>query len=200
MQILTRSMMALPNSALGNSVGGDLIALNEFTVTGGDNLITSISIAWGGPGDSSLNGLTYTAVLWDDPDNNGIPNDPPTVLGTLSNQVISSSGTNSFVTSTFSTPVTVLTQNFFVGFIITNAAGQLPGAADANTLLTGRSFFELAPAGAGNINNLNLNGGARLFDPTWLIRANAVPEPSIYILLVVGLLFCGQRFLRRPAA
>ncbi|MEO7167657.1 MAG: PEP-CTERM sorting domain-containing protein [Chthoniobacterales bacterium] len=29
---------------------------------------------------------------------------------------------------------------------------------------------------------------------------SAIPEPSIYMLLGVGLLFCGQRFLRRRRA
>jgi hypothetical protein len=39
------------------------------------------------------------------------------------------------------------------------------------------------------VDDLNLTAGAV-----------AVPEPSVYMLLGVGILFCGQRFLRRKLA
>lgn len=184
--------------AAGNGNGGDLIALNQFAVTPGNNVINSISIAWGSPGDGSLNGLSYTAVLWNDPVPDGVPNDPPVVLGTVPG-VITGSGTNTFVTTTFSTPITVLTPDFFVGFIITNSVGQSPGAFDVNTLFTGRSFLATNAAGAGDIFNLNNNdfGGARPFDPTWMIRADAVPEPSSYGLILVGMASGAGYFLCR---
>jgi hypothetical protein len=183
----------------GNGMGGDFIALNEFSVTAGNNLISSISIAWGGPGDASLNGLTYTAVLWGDTDNNGVPTDSPMlVLGTIPNIVISGSGTNTFVTSTFGSPIFVPTQNFFVGFVVTNTPGQLPVASDTSMLLTNRSFYALNGAGAGDINDLNNNySGLLQFGPTFMIRADAVPEPSTYALIIVGLVVGGVILLRQ---
>ena len=61
------------------------MALNSFPVNGGNNVITSISIAWGTPAfpDPSLDGLSYTAVLWSDPNGDGSPTDA-VVLATRS--------------------------------------------------------------------------------------------------------------------
>lgn len=61
----------------------DLIALNQFNVIGGANMLESVEIAWGSPNyfDPSLNGLSYTVVVWDDPNNDGNPADA-TVLAT----------------------------------------------------------------------------------------------------------------------
>ena len=67
----------MAEDSVGLTAGGSLVALNEFPVTGGNNVITSISIAWGTPAfpDPSLNGLPYTAVLWSDPNGDGSPTD-----------------------------------------------------------------------------------------------------------------------------
>ena len=40
----------------------------------------------------------------------------------------------------------------------------------------------------------------RIDDLNITAQASAVPEPSVYMLLGVGLLICGQRFLRRKSA
>lgn len=174
--------------AYGNSNGGDFIALNEFPVTAGNNLITSISIAWGDPNnpDPSLLNLSYTAVLWSDQSGVGDPTGA-SFLAMIPGNVITTEGTNTFLTSTFASPILVPTANFFVGFILTQGANQAPGSVDTSIFNTGRSFFATNLAGAGNINNLNLNpGGVQIFDPIWMIRADAVPEPSSTTFLVVA--------------
>ena len=63
--------------SIGLTAGGTFVSCNEFTVTGGNNIITSISIAWGTPAfpDPTLDGLAYTAVLWSDPNGDGSPTD-----------------------------------------------------------------------------------------------------------------------------
>ena len=138
-------------NAIGLAAGGSFVALNSFPVTGGNNIITSISIAWGTPAfpDPSLNGLPYFAVLWSDPNGDGSPTDA-VVLATAPG-VISQQGTNTFLTSVIP-PTLVTTPNFFVGFVITNLAGQTPAALDT----TAPTFFNRSwLANTGNISDLS---------------------------------------------
>ena len=137
--------------SVGRIIVGELLCLNSFPVTGGDNLITAISIAWGrtNPPDPSLNGLPYTAVLWSDPNGDGSPTDA-VVLATAPG-VISDAGTNTFITSVI-TPTLVTTPNFFVGFLMHQPnASQRPAAFDQTPpTFSNRSWFSLN----GNINAL----------------------------------------------
>src|SRR5215469_14346754 len=118
--------------SVGLTSGGTFAACNEFTVTGGNNVITSISIAWGTPAfpDPTLNGLPYTAVLWSDPNGDGSPTDA--VVLASAPGVISQAGTDTFITTNIP-PTMVTTANFFVGFLITHTAGQFPAAFDQDS-------------------------------------------------------------------
>src|SRR5438552_3749661 len=124
--------------AVGLTLGGDIICLNQFTVIPGSDTINSISIAWGTPAffDPSLDGLPYTAVLWSDPNGDGQPDDAA-VLATAPG-VVASQGTNTFLITPI-TPTGVAT-SFFVGFIITHMAGQFPSAFDESAPVFNRSF------------------------------------------------------------
>src|SRR5438034_5017522 len=57
--------------AIGLTLGGDIISLNQFDVIPGSATITALDIAWGTPAfpDPTLDGLPYTVVVWDDPNN-----------------------------------------------------------------------------------------------------------------------------------
>jgi len=164
--------------AVGLSLGGDLIALSQFTVISGQNQIGSVNIAWGTPAfpDPSLDGLPYTVAIWSDPNGDGSPNDAQ-LLATASGAV-SQQGTDTFIDMAFSPAVTV-TNSFFVGFLIPNtAAGQFPAAFDQSNPIFNRSFVAGSAAGNGNIENLNDNDfpvGAieRVgWFGNWLIRAD----------------------------
>lgn len=181
--------------SVGLTAGGNLLCLNSFAITGGQNIITAIEIAWGTPAfpDPTLDGLPYTAVLWSDPNGDGSPTDAvvlSTMVGVVANQ-----GTNTFIISPI-TPTAVSTSNFFVGFVINHAAGQFPAAFDTDApTLPMRSWVSVG----GDINNLS--DAFPIEDAglvgNWLIRADAVPEPTTYALVGLGL--AGIAFLRRRA-
>lgn len=193
----------------------DMIALNQFNVIGGNNMLGSVQIAFGNPllNDPSLNGLAYTVVVWDDPNHDGNPSDASYV--TSAQNVISSANTNTFELTMLPTCVTV-TDSFFVGFLITagdNHGGgfQEPASIDTSNFLPNRSFVTGAFGGAGDIYNLTNNAlqplgtyemGGRIGN--FMIRADpcaAVPEPSAVVLLIVGGLggMAGYRRKLRPA-
>ena len=132
--------------AVGLTLGGDIISLNQFTVIPGEDTINSISIAWGTPAffDPSLDGLPYTAVLWSDPNGDGDPTDA-VVLATAPG-VVSQQGTDTFLITPI-TPTGVAT-SFFVGHIITHSAGQFPSAFDESAPIFNRSFVVLAALAA----------------------------------------------------
>ena len=116
-----------------------LSSCNSFPVSGGNNVITSISIAWGTPAfpDPTLNGLPYTAVLWSDPNGDGSPTDAVVLAhGSRSHRA---AGTDTFITTPIP-PTMVTTANFFVGFLITHTAGQFPAAFDESAP-TSQSFL-----------------------------------------------------------
>ena len=166
--------------AVGLTLGGDVIALNEFAVIPGAETITDIQIAWGTPAfpDPSLNGLSYTAILWSDDSGTGNPANGTTVLATAPG-TISQQGTDTFLTSDIP-DTTVTTANFYVGFIVTHNGGQFPAAFDETNPIFNRSFIagDSVP-GSGDIEDLNNNElpvapieSFGLFG-NWLIRANA---------------------------
>ena len=155
--------------SIGLTAGGTFVSCNSFPVTGGNNVITSISIAWGTPAfpDPTLNGLAYTAVLWSDPNGDGSPTDA--VVLAQAPGVISAAGTDTFITTAIP-PTMVTTANFFVGFLITHTAGQFPAAFDESAPIPNRSWIALTS----NINDLSGAAPIESFGlvGNWLIRAD----------------------------
>jgi hypothetical protein len=164
--------------AIGLIAGGDLIVLNEFAVIPGQETINQVNIAWGTPvvPDPTLDGLPYTVCIWSDPDGDGNPTDAQ--LLTTASGVVSAQGTDTFITTNITAAIT--TPTFFVGFLITQAAGQFPAAFDeTNPTFSNRSYVagDSIP-GTGNINDLNDNElpvapiESYGLIGNWLIRAN----------------------------
>ncbi len=166
--------------SVGLTAGGNLLVLNSFPVSGGNNTITSISIAFGTPlfPDPTLNGLPYTAVLWSDPNGDGSPTDA--VVLAQANGVVSQAGTDTFITTAIPSTM-VTTTNFFVGLLINHIAGQFPAAFDETApTLPNRSWVSVG----GDINNMSdaITIESAGLVGNWLIRADGqgggTPTPT----------------------
>ena len=175
------------------------IWLNQFSVLPGQNVIRSLSIAWGSPGNASnanVNGLPMQALIYSDPNGDGNPNDA--ILLNSVNGTIQSAGGNTFITYTFGAPVTVTTPGFFVGYFVPEftIAGARQFFASINqtagTFNAARSFlFGMSDGSAPDVNNLSNNdfGGSNSslgINGNWLVRANAIPEPGSALLCGLG--------------
>ncbi len=93
----------------------------------------------------------------------------------------------------------------FTSPIVSGTAGALDGNAAANRVAgIGGTYTPSAPIPNGTTfflrwadpDNASADNAVSLDNFSF----SAVPEPSVYMLLGVGLLFCGQRFLRRKRA
>ncbi len=93
----------------------------------------------------------------------------------------------------------------FTSPIVSGTAGALDGNAAANRVAgIGGTYVPTTPIANGAIfylrwadpDDANSDNGIALDNFSF----SAIPEPSVYMLLGVGLLFCGQRYLRRRRA
>ncbi|MGH8101837.1 MAG: PEP-CTERM sorting domain-containing protein [Chthoniobacterales bacterium] len=184
--------------SIGLTSGGTFTAVNLFQTIPGSNVINQILIAWGTPAfpDPTLDGLAYTALLYSDPNGDGNPADA--ILLASAPGVISAQGTNTFLVSNIA-PTLVTTANFFVGFTITHAAGQFPAAFDE----TAPTFSNTSWINIGG----DIGGGAAFpieqagLVGNWLIRADAVPEPSTWAMACFGgAMLAGYLRLRRRSS
>lgn len=185
--------------------------LNRFTVTGGNSIITDISIAFGvnnpATGGTPMNGAPVTVYLWSDPNNDGNPSDAVPIATT--GGVVANSGTDTFNTFIIApTFVGANGTNFFVGAILTqaNLQGTGPGSFPCRidqTATQGRSWIAAnvtatpvnpASLGAGNdINAAIIDSFGSTLAGNWMIRASAVPAPGSLALLGLGGLIAGRR-------
>jgi hypothetical protein len=194
-------------NGVGLTAGGDLIWLNRFTVNPGNNLITSISVAFG-PFTIVPNGTAITLAIWAD---NDPPNSAPThaTLLNTAKGVVANSGADVF--NTYTIPATLITgATFLVGLEVTHLAGQFPASLDQDNPQH-QSFVAGGAAGTGNLTDLGANQIPVLslddvgLPGNWLIRANGqppspVPEPASLALAACGALsLLGYRLRRRRA-
>lgn len=156
---------------------------NQFTVVAGAETITSLDIVWGTPANSTpanqLNGQPVIICIWNDPNNDGNPNDS-TLIASV-NGTISSANTDTFVTYTFDTPVNIgpAGTSFFVGDV-TPAYDQgelfFQGIDETNpqghSWVAGNSTGD--PVDYMNLGNNDTLGTIDSFGlpGNWLIRAN----------------------------
>jgi hypothetical protein len=178
------TMYAIDDGTHENIVGvigepATLTWMNQFTVEGADNLITSISIAWG----LVENGSLATLCLWEDPNDDGNPADR--LLLTSLNVNTANADTDTF--NTYAITSKIVSGSFFVGAVMdTNGIYEYPASLDESSSLM-RSWIGASSASGGLPFDLIDNYG---IPGNWMIRAagSPVPEPSTIFLLGFGLI------------
>ena len=164
---------------------------NQFDVIPGNEMITSVEVAWGTPvfPDPTMDGTPVTIAVWSDPNGDGNPSDAA-LLGSVAG-TIQNSGTNTFVTYTLTPAVTLPAgaTSFFVGDMTPMNGGPeqfFQGIDQDSTLFRQSWVAAMSSGGPVDINNPGNNDFIGLIDDfglpgNWLIRANSgsgTPTPT----------------------
>jgi hypothetical protein len=143
-------------NAVGLTLGGDLMWLNYFTITGGCETINTVYLTWG----LIPNGRPCRVILYEDPDDDGNPDDAIYLTETSTTVQNAWAFFNPGEVMTFTTvgitPTTV-SGGFFVAALIQNQlGGEYPGPMDATTN-QGKSWVAYSAGGTFDVDNLSSN-------------------------------------------
>lgn len=190
--VLINQQYRLDDGSIGFSLGpGNNTGayLNQFTVTGGQRVITEIQIDFGVLFEAT--DQSVTAVLWSDPDGDMHPSDA-VPLASVTQLSDHAAGFNTFdIPDTYVGPDGT---SFFVGAVWTD---QFPGSAALLMPLDSAATPDRSYAfdGAGVSVSDPTNGTFRSFGDNYIRAIATVPEPST--LLLTGLAVLGLLAIRR---
>ena len=188
------------DSAPGQGNGGDLLWGNYFNELPNGNVIESLSLAFRGVPV----GRAFQVAVYDDLDNDG---DPSTNLSLLTSVADTVSVSGPVGTDTFQLvdiPDTVISDGFFIAAYMDGTGNPFPAKLDQTASQLQSWFAEHNTSGAMDITDPF--GSATLsgriddagFPGNWLLRANAIPEPSSAALALASFaLFLYRRHQRR---
>jgi PEP-CTERM motif len=183
-----------------NSVGAgavDMVWIARYTVFGGNSTITAVNSAFGTPafpGSSGVGvGSPVTVYVWQDIGNDGTM-DNNSLLGTGTDFIGVLPDTDAFQKIAVNAVVPGGDgAGFFVGVKVTVPANSFPAPLDETDPDAAPLLAGFANPGTWNPNNLAANAfppaDIRPFaiNGAWLLRANAIPEPTSLALLALGL-------------
>ena len=130
-------------NAIGLTSGGDMGWLSGFDtiVTANKPGIIEFTVGWSGAtttANNSLIGTTAKACIWKDANNDGNPSDGILLSGP-NNVTVTNVDDDVFMTVTFPGPT--VSGKFFLGMVITHAAGQFPASLDTATPSNNHTWF-----------------------------------------------------------
>lgn len=205
-----RSDNGIPEDGIGLIDGGNFAWMQQFSVTGGNNIITSISTTFGGVGAPVSSGVSagqeFKVYIWQGtPDGVGI--DAPTLIAQATGIVSAGSiDTNVFQSVAINGTITGTT-NFFIGASVNHAAGTRPAGLQETGSVPWPILDKSWLAGSLTTDGFdpnNLTGGVGLFknsdvglDGNLMLRAEAVPEPLTITAFATALAAMAMRRRRK---
>lgn len=209
-----RSDNGVPENGIGLNQGGNFAWMQQFSVTGGNDTITSISTTFGGigapPNSSGVTaGQAFKVYLWKGTPT-GVGVDAPTLIAQATGSVSAGSIDTNVFQSVAINGVISGTSNFFIGASVNHDAGMTPAGLQE----TGSGPWPILDnswvAGSLAVDGFdpnNLTGGVGLFKNSsaqvdlpgnWMLRAEAtsapVPEPMTMTAFAAAL---GAMAMRR---
>ncbi len=166
-------------NSVGLTNGGGVVWMHRQGAPGQVTQVSAIRTAYGTtafPG-SPVSGIPTTVAIWDDPNDDGNPND--LVLVATAASTTQNGGTNILNVTTFPSPVTV-NGVYFIGVSITHPPGVFPAPLDQTTPSAGRAWIVGNGGAAVDLNNLNAAGlpptdtDAIGLPGVWLLRADCM--------------------------
>ena len=142
------------DNGLGWILGGEMAWIQKFG-SGGNTNVSNIQVAWGSalfPGTTPPNGSPVSVLLYEDPNNDGVPNDVTLVQKV--NTTVQNVDTD--ILNPVAVPASVMSGVFFAGASEVHSAGQFPATMDQTCPINDNSWFfgdNTAPLQPGNFTN-----------------------------------------------
>lgn len=153
----------------GRVGGGTSCWLQTFGAPESTEVLSTVSVVYGTAAhavDAPANGTRTTIAIWEDPDDDGNPDDAVLIRTQMS--AVDGAGTDVYQVTNLVPPLAV-SGRYFVGVIVTHPAGTFPASTDSAISSIGRMWFTGGPAGT--FDAANLAGNA---DPLYDVGAYAL--------------------------
>lgn len=185
------------DTGLSYAFDADVCWLQRYTAVNGTETIVAVETAVGAPSVGAPdvpNGTPITLCVWEDPNDDGLPDDA--VLVSMAMGVVQSSGTGGL--TSYAVPAAVVHGSFFVGAEV-YVAGSLTGAPmDLQNPAAGRTWFSIFDP-PGTFDPAHVYNGfmdrvetlASFLNHCWVLRARgADASPSTYCFAKVSSAGC----------